>query len=158
MDEDDLTPTLPYMLLHRTVEVVTLIVMDICTRHPCRRLKDLRSMEVDDKRFITARCRGRGLWSRLLVLLLRLQGGGQNRCVHLGLGLLSATLYDGEHQCIVGEVVVGTEGMELEELRHVELEAYREGVLQLRDPPVVEGKYLDSKLLEVIEISWGELL
>ena len=45
--------------------------------------------------------------------------------------------------------------MELEELRHVELEAYREGVLQLRDPPIVEGKYLDGELLKVIEISRG---
>ena len=52
MDEDDLTPTLPYMLLHRTVEVVTLIVMDICARHTCRRLEDLRSMEVDDEGLI----------------------------------------------------------------------------------------------------------
>ena len=48
--------------------------------------------------------------------------------------------------------------MELEELRHVELEAYREGVLLLRDPPVMEGKYLDGELLKVIEISRGELL
>ena len=115
-------------------------------------------MEVDDERLITARSRGRSLWSRLLVLLLRLQGRGQSRCVHLGLRLLSATLHDGEHQRIVGEVVVGAEGMELEELRHIKLEAYREGVLQLRDPPVVEGKYLDGELLEVIEISRGKLL
>ena len=48
--------------------------------------------------------------------------------------------------------------MELEELRHFELEAYRKRVLQLRDPPVVEGKYLYGELLEVIEISRGELL
>ena len=86
-------------------------------------------MEVDDEGLITARCRGRSLWSRLLVLLLRLQRRGQSRCVHLGLRRLSATLYDREHQRVVGEVVVGAEGMELEELRHVELEAYREGVL-----------------------------
>ena len=158
MDEDDLTPPLPYMLLHRAVEVVTLIVMDICARHTRRRLEDLRSMEVDDEGLITARSRGRSLWSRLLILLLRLKGRGQSRCVHLGLRLLSATLYDGEHQRVVGEVVVGAEGMELEELRHVELEAYREGVLQLRDTPVVEGKYLDGELLKVIEISRGELL
>ena len=78
MDEDDLTPTLPYMLLHRAVEVVTLIVMDICARHTSRRLEDLRGMEVDDERLITARSRGRSLWSRLLILLLRLQGGGQS--------------------------------------------------------------------------------
>ena len=115
-------------------------------------------MEVDDERLITARSRGRSLRSCLLILLLRLQGGGQSRCVYLRLGLLSATLYDGEHQRVVGEVVVGAEGMELEELRHVELEAYREGVLQLRDPPVVEGKYLDGELLKVIEISRGKLL
>ena len=86
-------------------------------------------MEVDDEGLITARSRGRGLWSRLLILLLRLQGRGQSSYIHFGLDLLSATLYDGEHQCIVGEVVIGAEGMELEELRHVELEAYREGVL-----------------------------
>ena len=115
-------------------------------------------MEVDDEGLITTRSRGRSLWSRLLALLLRLQGRGQSRCLHLGLRLLSATLYDGKHQRIVGEVVVGAEGMALEELRHFELEAYRERVLQLRDPPVVEGKYLDGELLEVIEISWGELL
>ena len=115
-------------------------------------------MEVDDEGLITARRRGRSLRSCLLILLLRLQGGGQSRCVHLGLRLLSTTLYDREHQCVVGEVVVGAEGMELEELRHIELEAHRERVLQLRDPPVVEGKYLDGELLEVIEISRGELL
>ena len=86
-------------------------------------------MEVDDEGLITARRRGRSLRSRLLILLLRLQGRGQSRCVHLGLRLLSATLHDREHQSIVGEVVVGAEGMKLEELRPVELEAYREWVL-----------------------------
>ena len=86
-------------------------------------------MEVDDEGLITARGRGRSLWSRLLVLLLRLQGRGQSRCVHLGLRLLSATLYDREHQRVVGEVVIGAEGMELEELRDVELEAYRKWIL-----------------------------
>ena len=155
MDEDDLLPLLLRVLPHHLVELIQLVLEHVTIVHARRIVQQLVDMQVY-LHDILLRLAGDGdLGGELRLLALQHLGEGLRRHFALHHAII---LHDREEQCVLVEIIVLDEAMQLIELHRVHLHLHVERRFALVGLLLLERHQLHTQDLQVIELILVDLL